>query len=178
MQCGIQLLRVAGNSLLFFKCLVHAFQEISCTISSLCLFTSQHPPPMIFSRTDRGALGREKVVCVTDSSILPPRTGHLGQGEQEQNRAPCQNYRPLFLSPFLSEPAIFPFFAVWVIMLQLSDLPMHGPLLRYKKSAYNSLYIKKHVAPASVNGFVYLPTNLYCLKCNLKLCREIGSSYN
>lgn len=58
-----------------------------------------------------------------------------------------------------------------MLMLQLSDLPMHGPLLIYKKAAYS-------VAAASVNGFMYLLTDLYLLKCNLKLSREIGSSYN
>lgn len=156
-----------------------------CFFSSVCFMLSRKIPVLLVLSVLRLILGfpassshdifRDWQGCSGDREgcavPLTPLSFHPGQGEQEQNRAPCPN-RLLFLSCFLSKPAIFPFYTrVWVLMLQLSDLPMDGPLFIYKKAAYS-------VAAASVNGFLYLPTNLYYLKCNLKLSREIGSSYN
>lgn len=178
MQCEIQLLRVGGNSVFFFKYLVHAFQEISCTISCLCPQThsllSSILLPWLFQGLFRTGKG---VLC---HWLLHPSTQDKthrrgGAGKKQSSMPKLQVSFSLLFSVNLQ---FFLFMqslganaaAVWLAHAQL--------LLIYKKAVYNSLYIKKHVAPAFVNGFLYLPTNLYCLKCNLKLSREIGSSYN
>lgn len=84
MQCEIQLLRVGGRSVLFFKCLLYAFQEISCTISSLCLprlilcfpASSSHD----FFRDWQGGSG-DKEGCAVP---LTPPSFHPGHDTQDR----------------------------------------------------------------------------------------------